>query len=65
MNQRDRIRNTGFNLFRLDHNVWSPASAAPVRLPANRALQRVPVHQVHVHGGSMQAYTSSRGTVID
>ena len=50
-----------FCLFCLDNNLRAREAAAPVRLSADGAVQRVPLHQVHVHGRRLQASPSSRG----
>ena len=44
-----------------DHHDRTPAFAAPLRLPLDHPLQRVPLHQVDVHDCSLQTVTSARG----
>ena len=44
------------NYSRLDNNLWPRSPTATVRLSADRPLQRVPVHQVHVHGGISRSF---------
>ena len=40
-----------------DHHDRPPAPPASVRLPADHPVQRVAIHQVHVHDRGMQAHS--------
>ena len=51
----ERTKYSYFFLYLLDNNLRTRETAAPVRLSVDGALQRVPLHQVHVHGGRLQA----------